>query len=274
MAPLPDHVLFRPLGPADIEKVVKLEAKTIPSRECTGKERVSYWLRAAPELSAGMFVRIPPRKGTSCRKMSRRRSSTDSAASSASSTSSSSSYNSRKGPESKLADAEEEDLDHCCDVSACPRSREKLIAFIIGSKFVGDEISDEALSVPIRSNSVNLKKLRHRLCCANNNSSPDAASADELKGIGHLEYGDKIVIQAFSVDPDYQGMKLGTTILRDYIQRLSTQAVASKIVILAHADMVPFYEKLGFYDSGGSQINANGADDWHNVWISLDDGED
>ncbi|KAK9379852.1 uncharacterized protein V2V93DRAFT_325955 [Kockiozyma suomiensis] len=221
MTPLPEHVLLRPLGPADLDKVVKLEAKTTPARECAGLDRIRYWLQVAPELSAGMFVRIPPRQAKSCRKVS-------------------TSSSQRRGK--------------CCDVVACPRSREKLIAFIIGSKFVGEEISDGALSVPICGNNEKSTKLHEK--------------------IGHLEYGDKVVIQTFAVDPDYQGMKLGTTIFRDYIQRLSTQAVAQQIAMLAHSYMVPFYESLGFYDSGCTQMTIGGANDWHNIWISLDNDDD
>lgn len=279
MTPLPEHVLLRPLGPADLDKVVKLEAKTTPARECAGLDRIRYWLQVAPELSAGMFVRIPPRQAKSCRKVSTSSSQRRGSTSSTSSAKSNSSNCSSDGPgsgnvfrrisESHLLGAEEEPSGECCDVVACPRSREKLIAFIIGSKFVGEEISDGALSVPICGNNEKSTKLRHHLC---KSSSSESVIEDEK--IGHLEYGDKVVIQTFAVDPDYQGMKLGTTIFRDYIQRLSTQAVAQQIAMLAHSYMVPFYESLGFYDSGCTQMTIGGANDWHNIWISLDNDDD
>ncbi|KAK9254950.1 hypothetical protein V1507DRAFT_385833 [Lipomyces tetrasporus] len=221
MARLPEHVLIRPLGFADLDQVVKLESHTFPSNERAGRERMRYRLHAAPELSSGMFVRVPSKKGR-CIKKDCSRAQRSRSSDSASSTSSDSS--------------------------------EKLIAFVIGTKCAGEYISDDALAIP------EVDKQGHRKTTEGNDRR------------GHVETGNTIAIESICVDPDYQGMKLGTTILRDFVQRMSTQAVAERITLLARQDMIPFYENLGFYNAGSSTVKFGGGG-WNNLWMSLEDGE-
>ncbi|KAK9246701.1 hypothetical protein V1506DRAFT_534567 [Lipomyces tetrasporus] len=260
MAPLPEHVLIRPLGFADLDQVVKLESHTFPSNERAGRERMRYRLHAAPELSSGMFVRVPSKKGRcikkDCSRAQRSRSS-DSASSTSSDSSSGSSSSQlpalsfRRLNGSLAEDIEDDDE---INVTACPRSREKLIAFVIGTKCAGEYISDDALAIP------EVDKQGHRKTTEGNDRR------------GHVETGNTIAIESICVDPDYQGMKLGTTILRDFVQRMSTQAVAERITLLARDDMIPFYENLGFYNAGSSTVKFGGGG-WNNLWMSLEDGE-
>ncbi|KAK9340133.1 hypothetical protein LIPSTDRAFT_55653 [Lipomyces starkeyi NRRL Y-11557] len=216
MAPLPEHVLIRPLGSADIDQVVKLESHTFPSNERAGREKMRYRLHAAPELSSGMFVRVPTKKGR-CSK--------------------------RDCPRSQRS--------HSSDSAS---STEKLIAFVIATKCATEYITDDALEIP------EIDKEGYR--------KPTEVNCQR----GHVETGNTIAVESICVDPEYQGMKLGTTILRDFVQRMSTQAVAGRVAILAREDMVPFYENLGFYDAGPSVVKFGGGG-WHNLWISLEDSE-
>ncbi|KAK9486107.1 hypothetical protein V1527DRAFT_407295 [Lipomyces starkeyi] len=216
MAPLPEHVLIRPLGSADIDQVVKLESHTFPSNERAGREKTRYRLHAAPELSSGMFVRVATKKGR-CSK--------------------------RDCPRSQRS--------HSSDSAS---STEKLIAFVIATKCATEYITDDALEIP------EIDKQGYR--------KPTEVNGQR----GHVETGNTIAVESICVDPEYQGMKLGTTILRDFVQRMSTQAVAGRVAILAREDMVPFYENLGFYDAGPSAVKFGGGG-WHNLWISLEDSE-
>ncbi|KAK9369450.1 hypothetical protein V1509DRAFT_562665 [Lipomyces kononenkoae] len=217
MAPLPEHVLIRPLGSADIDQVVRLESYTLPSNERAGRDKMRYRLYAAPELCSGMFVRVPTKKGRCSKKecqSSKRSQSVDSSAS----------------------------------------NTEKLIAFVIATKCAGQYLTDDALAIP------EFDKQGGRKSTESNDQR------------GHVETGNTIAIDSICVDPEYQGMKLGTTILRDFVQRMSTQAVAGRVALLARDDMVPFYENLGFYDAGLSNVKFGGGG-WHNLWMSLEDGE-
>ncbi|KAK9450129.1 uncharacterized protein V1518DRAFT_437113 [Limtongia smithiae] len=250
MVPLPDHILVRPLSTADLDKILSLEARALPRAECAGRERLAYRLHAAPELSAGMFVRMP---------------------------------------------AEQHNSGSCgggtnVDVHACPPSREKLIAYIIGTKTMGVKITDSSLQVPTPVEVLadgaapeevdeEDKKPTETDSSSTEDSSTGSESLVDSGGhgappVGHVEYGNTIAIDAFTVDPDYRGSKIGTTVLRDYIQRMSTQAVASYVAILAHENMVRFFENLGFYDGGRSDVKFGGGG-WHNLYLALaDDDED
>ncbi|KAK9388556.1 hypothetical protein V1515DRAFT_532849 [Lipomyces mesembrius] len=259
MAPLPEHVLIRPLGSADIEQVVKLESQTFPSNERAGREKARYRLHAAPELSSGMFVRVPTKKGR-CSKRDCPRSQRSHSSDSASSTSTVSSTSTSSQPSGLQFRQQDGSLpapieyNDEINITACPRSREKLIAFVIATKCATEYITDDALEIP------EVDKQAYR--------KPTEVNGQR----GHVETGNTIAVDSICVDPEYQGMKLGTTILRDFVQRMSTQAVAGRIAILAREDMAPFYENLGFYDGGPSTVKFGGGG-WHNLWMSLEDNE-
>ncbi|KAK9461958.1 uncharacterized protein V1516DRAFT_622275 [Lipomyces oligophaga] len=215
MSPLPDHVLIRPLNKADIEKVVRLESHTLPPSERAGHDRIAYWLRVAPELCTGLFVRQPIRTGWRSRLGSA--SSTSSAASSESSSSSSSGTCINNAAKTSCS----------CD-------------FI----------------KPVRSPTPTLT------------SNTDSKPTEPSSKVGHLEDGNMIVIHSFSIDPTYKGKKLGTTILRDYIRKMSTHRVAERMALLARSDMRDFYENLGFFDAG-QRAGPDKSDDWHSLWVHL-----
>ncbi|KAK9465346.1 hypothetical protein V1512DRAFT_266108 [Lipomyces arxii] len=260
MTLLPQHVLIRPLLKSDVDQVLKLESKTLHSADRVSRELLLYRLKAAPELSSGIFVRTQ-RKGRWATKQHRlRRDSTDSNTSSCSSSSSSSSatsivgssppsgsgsslaYRLFGGNSPKFQPVEDENDNN---VNACPRSREKLIGFLIAVKTPNPFVSDDALVA--------------------------TTSGDDLRG--HVETGSTIAIVSFCVDPDFQGKKLGTTLIRDFVQRMSTQSVASRIALLGRDDMIPFFERLGFYDAGKSSAHL-GTGDWNDLYLDLEDNDD
>ncbi|KAK9452595.1 hypothetical protein V1511DRAFT_507332 [Dipodascopsis uninucleata] len=262
MLNLPAHVYIRPLGPKDIEQIMHLEMKSVTStQERTDKSKLIYRLHAAPELCSGMFIRdLKKSSQQGCcfktksggqkeaqnnnekiknEKMQSRRHSSSSSSSSASSASSSSS--------------ETEDIlyDTPVDVKSIPPSCEKMIAVVLATKCSDDCVSEDALDIPETD-----KYGRVLSCCG---------------GKGHIETGKTLVVHSLVVDPDYSGMKLGTTIMKDFIQRMATQQVADKVAILARDGMIGFFENLGFYDAGPSDVHfSEKGQEWHNLWISLD----
>jgi ribosomal protein S18 acetylase RimI-like enzyme len=85
---------------------------------------------------------------------------------------------------------------------------------------------------------------------------------------GHHEEGRTIAIHSVVVDPDYQGQAIGTTLLKDYIQRMSTLKHADRFALLAHERLIPFYERVGFESKGVSECKFSGGG-WYDLQAPL-----
>ncbi|QEL61745.1 hypothetical protein CJJ09_003901 [Candidozyma auris] len=68
----------------------------------------------------------------------------------------------------------------------------------------------------------------------------------ENKDAGHVEFARNIAIHGLVIDPEWRGKNLGTLLMHDYIQKLSNQDLGSKVILVAHKELIPFYEKIGF----------------------------
>lgn len=90
---------------------------------------------------------------------------------------------------------------------------------------------------------------------------------------GHVESGDTIGLHSLVVDSKYRAQKMATLILRDYIQRMSQQEVASSISLLTKKDLVKFYAKLGFTEKGVSKC-THGGEEWIDMVMKLEHVED
>lgn len=118
--------------------------------------------------------------------------------------------------------------------------REKLIGHIIATKTHADKITEASMQLPTEDN----------------------------KDAGHIEYSRYIGIHALVVDPEWQGKNLATLLMHDYIQKLSNQDLGDKVIIIAHKELIPFYEKIGFNDLGISQCKFADTE-WHDLAIDL-----
>lgn len=85
--------------------------------------------------------------------------------------------------------------------------------------------------------------------------------------IGHDEYSSTIAVHSLAVLPEHQGKQVGTTLMKSYIQRIKEAAIAERIVLIAHNNMVNFYENFGFENRGPSPC-AFGGGGWHDM-VSL-----
>lgn len=85
---------------------------------------------------------------------------------------------------------------------------------------------------------------------------------------GHHEEGRTIAIHSVVIDPDYQGQAIGTTLLNDYIQRMSTLKHADRFALLAHERLIPFYERVGFESKGLSECKFSGGG-WYDLQAPL-----
>lgn len=116
--------------------------------------------------------------------------------------------------------------------------RETLIGHILATKMAGETVDESAMEVG-----------------------------------GHVEGGDTIGLHSLVVDPKYRAQKLATLMLRDYIQRMSQQEVASRVSLLAKRDLVKFYAKLGFVERGVSACH-HGGEEWVDMVLKLEHVED
>lgn len=127
------------------------------------------------------------------------------------------------------------------------KCKEKLIAHIFATKTVSRTITDESMMIP--------------------ELDQYGRPADPIKDadVGHVEAGRSIAIHSVVVDKEYQKTGLGSIMLRDYIKRMSIHGTADRLILLAHEELVPFYERLGFINMGPSKATFGGGD-----WISME----
>lgn len=123
--------------------------------------------------------------------------------------------------------------------------KETLIGHIIATKISSDRITDSSMALPSKED-------------------PSA---------GHIEPSRFIGIHGLVVDPKWHGRNLGTLLMHDYIQKLSNQDLGSKVVIIAHKTLIPFYEKIGFVNHGESKCEFAG-ETWYDLTIDLVPQED
>ncbi|ANB13244.1 Paa1p [Sugiyamaella lignohabitans] len=135
-------------------------------------------------------------------------------------------------------------------------SSERLIAHILATKMTTDHVTDEAMELP--------------------DLDQYGRAVDPKDSRGHHEEGRTIGIHSVVVDPSFQGKSIGTILIRDYIQRITTQHIADRIALIAHDRLVPFYERLGFVNDSASPVKLAGGG-WRHMWVPLsqtDDDED
>lgn len=118
--------------------------------------------------------------------------------------------------------------------------KETLIGHVIATKIYSDKITNASMELP--------------------------SSDDKTKG--HVEQSRSIGVHGLVIDPEWQGKNLGTLLMHDYIQKLSNQDLGSRVVIIAHKELVPFYEKIGFVNHGESLCNFAGQN-WYDLSIDL-----
>ena len=77
--------------------------------------------------------------------------------------------------------------------------------------------------------------------------------------LGHKEEGRTLCIHSLAVLPEYQRRGLGKTLMKAYVHRMETHGVADRVALLAHAELVPYYEALGFEKQGESKATFGGG---------------
>jgi len=92
--------------------------------------------------------------------------------------------------------------------------------------------------------------------------------------LGHKPQGRTVAIHSLAVLPDFQRKGLGSTLMKGYLDRLAKQDVADKAALIAHEDMIPYYETFGFKNRGKSSAQFGGGGWFDMVKDITDEGDD
>lgn len=122
---------------------------------------------------------------------------------------------------------------------------ERLVGHIIATKTLAAVVTDASMEIP---------------------------SLDEFNRLidpvsdarGHHEDGSTVAIHSVVVDPEFQGRSIGSIMLKDYIQRMTTLHIAARFALLAHERLIPFYKQHEFVSQGESEVTFSGGG-----WYSL-----
>lgn len=82
--------------------------------------------------------------------------------------------------------------------------------------------------------------------------------------LGHKEAGSTICIHSLAVLPKYQGKGLGKTLMKAYLQRMEGHGVAERTALIAHEELIPYYEKFGYVNKGKSAVKFGGGG-WYDM---------
>ncbi|RPB02016.1 acyl-CoA N-acyltransferase [Choiromyces venosus 120613-1] len=81
----------------------------------------------------------------------------------------------------------------------------------------------------------------------------------------HHPAGPTIALHSLAIQPAHQGRYLGTTLLQEYIQRMSIGGgCEQRIALIARDRLVGFYERFGFRCKGVSPVKFGGGE-----WMDL-----
>ena len=125
--------------------------------------------------------------------------------------------------------------------------KHRLLAHILATGTSAPVVTDAAMTVP--------KDWKSK------STTVDTSSTET---VGHEQKFRTVAIHSLAVLPEHRNKKLGSMLLLAYIERIKTAKIADRIALLAHEDLIPFYEKLGFKNSGESKAQFGGGN-WSDV---------
>ncbi|KAI5291454.1 hypothetical protein KEM54_004546 [Ascosphaera aggregata] len=125
-------------------------------------------------------------------------------------------------------------------------------------------IATRTTSLVVTDNSMELPKNWE------NNSS---LSSPLVPAIGHEEGGSTIALHSLAVLQKHQGKKLGSMLMKSYVQRIKEAATAKRIALLAHDHLLSFYESFGFQNKGKSACQFGGGG-WYDMVLEFSEDTD
>lgn len=134
--------------------------------------------------------------------------------------------------------------------TSSPRNKSTLIAHVVATRCATPTVTDAAMELP-----------------EDWRSGPSAS-----ENRGHREQGRTIAIHSLAALPTFKGRGLGKIVMRSYMQRIESSAIANRIALLAHDNLVEYYEALGFRNLGKSETSFGGGG-WNDMVYDIAEQE-
>ncbi|TKX25375.1 acetyltransferase (GNAT) domain-containing protein 6 [Elsinoe australis] len=154
--------------------------------------------------------------------------------------------------------------------SGTPERKSILLGHVIATKTTNLYVRDEDMELPPKWREEHQRGIDSP-STVTPAGTPKLGASSDSKGSalpGHKEEGRTICIHSLAVLPDFQGKGLGRLLMRSYIQRMESSGVADRIAIIAHDQLVPFYEGMGFESRGKSPVVFGGGN-WVDMVLDL-----
>ena len=133
--------------------------------------------------------------------------------------------------------------------SGAPERKAVLLGHIIATKTTNTTVTDDDMKIPTSAT-----------------DPPDPK-------VGHKEGGRTVCIHSLAVLPEYQRRGLGRTLMKAYLQRMESHGVADRAALIAHEQLIPYYENLGFESKGKSDAQFGGGG-WFDMVAELKPGKE
>ncbi|KAL4939507.1 hypothetical protein BDV06DRAFT_198714 [Aspergillus oleicola] len=121
-----------------------------------------------------------------------------------------------------------------------PKPRPTLVGHIIATRTSTPNVTDKTMELP-------------------SDWKTERSTVVDGEVVGHDEYGSSIAIHSLAVLPEHQGKHVASTLMKSYIQRIREAAIADRLVIIVHENLIPFYESFGFENRGPSKCQFGGG---------------
>ncbi|KAI5303574.1 Heat shock protein ssb1 [Ascosphaera pollenicola] len=133
--------------------------------------------------------------------------------------------------------------------------RATLVAHIIATRTNSLMVTDKSMDIP------------------EDWESKSSMSLSSEPAVGHEEGGLTIAIHSLAVLQEHQGKKLGSTLMKAYLQRIKEAATAERVALIAHDHLIPFYESFGFCNKGRSACQFGGGG-WFDMVLEFSEDTD
>ncbi|PSK33959.1 Histone acetyltransferase Tip60 [Elsinoe australis] len=226
----------------DLDSCVKLEEVTFPPEERCSREKFHYRFAKCSELSLGLFTSADTTIATA----------------------------STSQPTTANPGSAETAATAVPVYSGTPERKSILLGHVIATKTTNLYVRDEDMELPPKWREEHQRGIDSP-STVTPAGTPKLGASSDSKGSalpGHKEEGRTICIHSLAVLPDFQGKGLGRLLMRSYIQRMESSGVADRIAIIAHDQLVPFYESMGFESRGKSPVVFGGGN-WVDMVLDL-----
>jgi len=127
-----------------------------------------------------------------------------------------------------------------------------LVAHILATLTTNETVKDEDIALPDNWNTT---------------------TPDTTKGLGHKVFGRTIAIHSVSVLPELQGSRIGSTLLKTFIQMTKEAKNYERISLITFERLVPWYERFGFENQGKSHAQF-GGEQWYDMVLEFPEDYD